>query len=241
MQATHPIQLIPPIYPRLGLDVVGMARTGSGKTAAFVLPMIARLGQHASRHGCRGIILSPTRELCLQTYHVVTEFAGRSQTDLRVACLLGGEALDAQFEALASNQDLIVATPGRLMHHLHQVSGFTLQLVETMVFDEADRLFEMGFADQLREILSRLPESRQTLLFSATMPRMLVEFARAGLREPELVRLDVDTKVSPRSIAQLLPRPRGGQARRALVFTERSPPHGSHRGLRGHQAPRRVS
>lgn len=105
--------------------------------------------------------------------------------------------MEAQFEQLASNPDIIVATPGRLMHHLKEVSGFDLRSVEYCVFDEADRLFEMGFAEQLSEILSRMPSSRQTLLFSATMPRLLADFARAGLKEPELIRLDADTRVSP--------------------------------------------
>ena len=179
-----------------GIDIVGMARTGSGKTAAFVIPMLEKLKAHApTAQSARAIILSPTRELALQTHKVVQEL-GRN-LDLRTAVLVGGDSMEAQFAELAASPDVIVATPGRLVHHLSEIEGFSLKGVEYVVFDEADRLFEMGFADQLREILGAMPPSRQALLFSATMPRVLAEFARAGLRDPELVRLDADTKVSP--------------------------------------------
>ncbi|KAL4420282.1 hypothetical protein ABPG77_005622 [Micractinium sp. CCAP 211/92] len=178
-----------------GLDVVGMARTGSGKTAAFVIPLVERLKAHSSKAGARAVILSPTRELALQTHKVVKEL-GR-HTDLRTAVLVGGDSMEAQFAELAAFPDIIVATPGRLVHHLQEVEGMSLRGCEYLVFDEADRLFEMGFADQLKQILSAVGHSRQTLLFSATMPKALAEFARAGLKEPELVRLDADTKISP--------------------------------------------
>lgn len=179
-----------------GVDVVGMARTGSGKTAAFVIPMLEKLKAHApTSQGARAVILSPTRELSLQTHKVVKEL-GR-HIDLRTAVLVGGDSMEAQFAELAAAPDIIVATPGRIAHHLAEVDGFSLKFVEYLVFDEADRLFEMGFAEQLHEIMKSMPSSRQTLLFSATMPRLLAEFARAGLRDPELVRLDADTKLSP--------------------------------------------
>lgn len=179
-----------------GVDVVGMARTGSGKTAAFVIPMLEKLkGHQPTGQGARAVILSPTRELALQTHKVVKEL-GRNM-DFRTAVLVGGDSMEAQFAELAAAPDVILATPGRLVHHLTEIEGFNLKSVEYLVFDEADRLFEMGFADQLREIMSAMPPSRQTLLFSATMPRLLAEFARAGLRDPELVRLDADSKLSP--------------------------------------------
>jgi ATP-dependent RNA helicase DDX54/DBP10 len=106
-----------------------------------------------------------------------------------------GENMDTQFAALASNPDVIIATPGRLLHLIIE-SKLELKSTDYLVFDEADRLFEMGFAEQLREILSRVPEHRQTVLFSATLPKILVDFARAGLINPSLIRLDVDTKIS---------------------------------------------
>jgi ATP-dependent RNA helicase DDX54/DBP10 len=175
-------------------DVVGMARTGSGKTAAFVIPMIQRLKAHSARVGARALIISPSRELALQTMKVVKEL-GRG-TDLRTVLIVGGESLEDQFKTMTSNPDIIIATPGRLLH-LKVEMKFDLSSIQYVVFDEADRLYEMGFAAQLAEILHGLPTSRQTLLFSATLPKTLVEFARAGLQEPVLVRLDGETKISP--------------------------------------------
>ncbi|KAF1996878.1 DEAD-domain-containing protein [Amniculicola lignicola CBS 123094] len=177
-----------------GQDVVGMARTGSGKTAAFVIPMIEKLKTHSAKVGARGIILSPSRELALQTLKVVKEF-GRG-TDLRTILLVGGDSLEEQFSSMTTNPDIIIATPGRFLH-LQVEMQLDLSSVRYIVFDEADRLFEMGFAAQLAEILHALPTSRQTLLFSATLPASLVEFARAGLQEPTLIRLDAESKVSP--------------------------------------------
>ncbi|KAI8610557.1 P-loop containing nucleoside triphosphate hydrolase protein [Chytriomyces sp. MP71] len=174
-------------------DVVAMARTGSGKTAAFLIPLLERLKTHSARVGARGLILTPSRELALQTLKFIKEMG--KHTDLRSVMLVGGGTMDDQFAALANNPDIIIATPGRLMHLLIEMN-LDLRTVEYVVFDEADRLFEMGFAEQLREILYKLPESRQTLLFSATLPKLLVDFAKAGLTDPALIRLDVDTKIS---------------------------------------------
>lgn len=177
-----------------GEDVVGMARTGSGKTAAFVVPMVEKLREHSAKVGARAVILSPSRELALQTLKVVKEL-GRG-TDLKSVLLVGGDSLEEQFGLMASNPDIVIATPGRFLH-LKVEMALDLSSVRYVVFDEADRLFEMGFAAQLTEILHALPQSRQTLLFSATLPKSLVEFARAGLQEPTLIRLDAESKVSP--------------------------------------------
>ncbi|KAF8026524.1 hypothetical protein BT93_F3113 [Corymbia citriodora subsp. variegata] len=178
-----------------GIDVVAMARTGSGKTAAFLVPMLERLKQHLPQGGVRALILSPTRDLALQTLKFTKEL-GRFM-DLRTSLLVGGDSMESQFEELAQNPDIIIATPGRLMHHLSEVDDMTLRTVEYVVFDEADCLFGMGFAEQLHKILSQLSENRQTLLFSATLPSALAEFAKAGLRDPQLVRLDLETRISP--------------------------------------------
>ncbi|KAI9186198.1 hypothetical protein LWI28_014761 [Acer negundo] len=178
-----------------GLDVVAMARTGSGKTAAFLIPMLQRLNQHVPQGGVRALILSPTRDLALQTLKFTKEL-GR-HTDLRTSLLVGGDSMESQFEELAQNPDTIIATPGRLMHHLSEVDDMSLKTVEYVVFDEADCLFGMGFAEQLHKILTQLSENRQTLLFSATLPSALAEFAKAGLRDPHLVRLDLETRISP--------------------------------------------
>ncbi|OLL24361.1 ATP-dependent RNA helicase dbp10 [Neolecta irregularis DAH-3] len=159
-----------------GRDVVGMARTGSGKTAAFVIPMIEKLKTHTAkailqRVGARAIIMSPSRELAIQSLKVVRELG--KGTDLKSALLVGGDSLEDQFGLMVNNPDMQVAL---VFFHLI--------------------LFEMGFASQLSEVLYKLPDSRQTLLFSATLPKSLVEFAKAGLQEPILVRLDVDNKIS---------------------------------------------
>jgi ATP-dependent RNA helicase DDX54/DBP10 len=175
-------------------DVVGMARTGSGKTAAFVIPMIEKLKSHSTKVGARGLILSPSRELALQTLKVVKELG--KGTDLKSVLLVGGDSLEEQFAMMAGNPDIVIATPGRFLH-LKVEMNLDLYSIRYVVFDEADRLFEMGFAAQLTEILHGLPANRQTLLFSATLPKSLVEFARAGLQEPTLVRLDTESKISP--------------------------------------------
>ncbi|XP_034565508.1 ATP-dependent RNA helicase DDX54 [Notolabrus celidotus] len=176
-----------------GKDMVAMARTGSGKTAAFLVPMFEKLKAPQAQTGARALILAPTRELALQTMKFTKELG--KFTGLKTALILGGDRMDDQFAALHENPDIIIGTPGRLMHVIKEMN-LKLHSMEYVVFDEADRLFEMGFAEQLQEIIRRLPDTRQTLLFSATLPKMLVEFARAGLTEPVLVRLDVDSKLS---------------------------------------------
>ena len=176
-----------------GKDVVAMARTGSGKTAAFLVPMLEKLKAHCAKTGARGLVLSPTRELAMQTFKFARQFA--KFTDLRISMILGGDSMESQFEKMHSNPDVLIATPGRLLHVLVEMKA-KLSEVEYVVFDEADRLFELGFQEQLNEIVNRLPEHRQTLLFSATLPKLLIEFAKAGLNQPELVRLDVETKLS---------------------------------------------
>eukprot|EP01147_Barroeca_monosierra_P002223 gene2223-5234_t len=178
-----------------GQDVVGMARTGSGKTAAFIIPMLERLKVHSAKVGIRGLIMSPTRELAEQTFKFLKDLGRR--TDLKIALILGGDSMDDQFGWIHANPDIVVATPGRFLHLLVEME-LKLTCVEYVVFDEADQLFEKGFEEHLREILMRLPDHRQTLLFSATLPKKLIEFARAGLKEPTLVRLDADTKLSER-------------------------------------------
>ncbi|XP_041971231.1 ATP-dependent RNA helicase DDX54 [Aricia agestis] len=178
-------------------DVVAMARTGSGKTACFVLPILERLlsADAKIKHGnnLRALILSPTRELALQTLRFVRELG--KFTGLTSAAILGGESIEQQFGVMSgTTPDIVVATPGRFLHICIEMN-LKLDNIKVVVFDEADRLFELGFGEQLREIVARLPSSRQTLLFSATLPKMLVEFAKAGLSDPVLIRLDVDWKL----------------------------------------------
>eukprot|EP01135_Chromosphaera_perkinsii_P006935 Nk52_evm23s628 gene=Nk52_evmTU23s628 len=175
-----------------GRDVVAMARTGSGKTAAFLIPLFEKLQQRTGVAGHRAVVLSPTRELAIQTLRFAKEIGKYS--GLKCCLIVGGDSIEDQFAALHENPDIIVATPGRFLHILMEM-GIGLKQAEYVVFDEADRLFEMGFAEQLKEIITKLPEVRQTVLFSATLPPTVVEFAQAGLTEPQLVRLDADTKL----------------------------------------------
>lgn len=195
-------------------DVVGMARTGSGKTAAFVIPMIEKLKTHSTKVGSRALIMSPSRELALQTLKVVKELG--KGTDIKCVLLVGGDSIEEQFGMMASNPDVIIATPGRFLH-LKVEMNLDLSSIQYVVFDEADRLFEMGFAAQLQEILFALPASRQTLLFSATLPKSLVEFARAGLQEPSLVRLDAESKISPDLQSAFFP-VKAGEKEGSLLF-----------------------
>jgi ATP-dependent RNA helicase DDX54/DBP10 len=144
-----------------GQDVVAMARTGSGKTAAFLLPLFERLKAHSYTVGVRAVILSPTRELAVQTHKFCLELSHFVTPKFQFCCLVGGDAMEDQFEMLSHNPDCLVATPGRLQHILAETQ-LGLGRVEYVVFDEADRLFEMGFATQIHAILAPMPESKQT-------------------------------------------------------------------------------
>ncbi|XP_064535609.1 ATP-dependent RNA helicase DDX54 [Drosophila montana] len=180
-----------------GRDVVAMAKTGSGKTACFLIPMFEKLQRREPTKGARALILSPTRELAVQTYKFIKDL-GRFM-ELKTILVLGGDSMDSQFSAIHTCPDVIVATPGRFLHLCVEMD-LKLNSIEYVVFDEADRLFEMGFGEQLNETLHRLPSSRQMVMFSATLPKLLVEFARAGLSDPVLIRLDVESKL-PETLA----------------------------------------
>lgn len=170
-----------------------MAKTGSGKTASFLIPLFEKLKQRQIKStGPRALILSPTRELAIQTFKFIKELG--KFLDLKTILVLGGDSMDSQFSAIHQNPDILVATPGRFLHVCMEMD-LKLSTVHYVVFDEADRLFEMGFGEQLNETIRRLPESRQTVLFSATLPKLLVDFAKAGLSDPVLLRLDVDSKI----------------------------------------------
>ena len=192
----HPTPIQRKAIPLLmqGADIVAMARTGSGKTAAFTIPMIQRLREHSAVVGMRGVVFSPTRELALQTLRHFRQLA--KHTNLRATSLTGGDTLHGQFEALAENPDVVVSSPGRLLHITEEVGQNLLARVQVCVLDEADRLFEMGFQAQIVALLKRVPERAQRCLFSATMPTILAEFTEAGLHNPVVVRLDSEMKLS---------------------------------------------
>ncbi|XP_058828790.1 ATP-dependent RNA helicase DDX54 [Topomyia yanbarensis] len=175
-----------------GRDVVAMAKTGSGKTACFLIPLFEKLKQREVKNGARALILTPTRELAIQTFKFIKQLG--KFLDLKTILVLGGDSMDSQFAAIHTLPDIIVATPGRFLHLCVEMN-LKLSSVEYCVFDEADRLFEMGFGEQLTETLKRLPDGRQMVLFSATLPKLMVEFAKAGLSDPTLIRLDVESKI----------------------------------------------
>jgi len=160
-----------------GQDLIGVAQTGTGKTFAFGIPMIERL----MLAGGRGLILLPTRELALQVDENLRKVGSR--LGLRTAALIGGEAMGHQIQSLKRNPHILIATPGRLIDHLKR-GLVKLNDVKVLVLDEADRMLDMGFAPQLEEIMKRLPKERQTVLFSATMPREILKLASAHMVSP---------------------------------------------------------
>lgn len=176
-----------------GNDVVAMARTGSGKTAAFLIPLLNFLKTHSKIVGIRGLIFSPTRELALQILRFGIQLG--KYLGLRWAAIVGGNSLDQQFEDLASNPDVVVATPGRLLHIVEEAS-IKLYNVKCLILDEADRLFELGLQPQIVALMKMIPDNAQRALFSATMPSVLAEFTSAGLTNPIVIRLDAEMKLS---------------------------------------------
>ena len=173
-----------------GKDVLGCAQTGTGKTAAFALPILQRLYQSPPRRNAkviRSLILSPTRELALQTYENFLLYG--KGLGLDVAVIFGGVGQGGQVEALHRGADIVVACPGRLLDLMGQ-GLVRLDWVEIFVLDEADRMLDMGFIHDVRKIVRCLPDERQTLLFSATMPPEVEKLALDLLTDPENVKVD---------------------------------------------------
>ncbi len=170
-----------------GRDVVGIAQTGTGKTAAFALPILHHLAgnrQRPERKSCRVLVLSPTRELSGQIVDSFETYGRHLQVS--VTLTIGGVPMGRQVRALANGIDVLVATPGRLLD-LVQNSALRLDRVEVFVLDEADRMLDMGFIHDIRKIVAKIPAKRQTLFFSATMPSEIEDLARAMLRNPARV------------------------------------------------------
>jgi ATP-dependent RNA helicase RhlE len=159
-----------------GKDLVGLAQTGTGKTLAFGIPLV-----QAALRGKKGLIILPTRELALQVEEVLHKIG--TPLGLKTALLIGGTSIYRQVQALQRNPSIIVGTPGRIIDHLQQKT-VSLHNVAILVLDEADRMFDMGFAPQLNRILSEVPRERQTMLFSATMPDNIVKLANAQMKLP---------------------------------------------------------
>ena len=167
-----------------GRDVIGLAQTGTGKTAAFTLPLVDQLRSGPSR--TRAVVLTPTRELCMQVEESIQKYAQHSP--LSVVAIYGGVPLDPQQKALRGGTDLVVATPGRLIDHLER-QNIVFDDLEILVLDEADRMLDMGFAPQINRLVAEMPRYRQTLLFSATMPPEVEVLARKYLRKPVVVQI----------------------------------------------------
>jgi len=170
-----------------GHDLMVSSQTGSGKTAAFMLPALHRIAQQSGNGGVgvQVLVLAPTRELALQVTEA-TQSYGRNLPGLRTATVVGGMPYGAQLKALSRRVDVLVATPGRLIDHL-QAGRVKLNTVHTLVLDEADRMLDMGFIEDIETIISRLPQERQTLLFSATLDGTVARLAERMMREPQRI------------------------------------------------------
>jgi ATP-dependent RNA helicase RhlE len=171
-----------------GTDIIACAQTGTGKTAAFVLPILDRLSHErpAQKRAVRSLILTPTRELAVQIERSILGY-GRF-TDLKALAVYGGVGINAQISALARGVDIVVATPGRLIDHL-QRNTIRLGRVEVLVLDEADRMLDMGFVKDVRRIVNGLPKNRQTMLFSATISPEVKTLAADMLKSPKMIQI----------------------------------------------------
>jgi len=185
----HPTPIQAAVIPTAltGCDVVGLAQTGSGKTAAFVIPMAERLVHHEGiAKSPLGLILCPTREIALQTKAFLDLFG--KHHDLTTTCVIGGVKMNPQIRDLQNGPDIVVATPGRLVDHMEHRT-VSLSQVKELVLDEADHMLDMGFLPQITRILDAVPRQRRTMMFSATMPPPIERLAQRYLTEPK--RIDI--------------------------------------------------
>jgi len=181
-----------------GHDVVGLAHTGTGKTAAFVLPILHRLMQ-GGRKRVRALVVAPTRELAEQIHEAIGTLGRR--TGLKSVTIYGGVGFNPQMDKLKRGAEIVVACPGRLLDHLNQ-GTVDLSHLEVLVLDEADRMFDLGFLPDIRKIIKHVPTKRQTLLFSATMPDDILHLAHEVLKAP--VTVQVDATGPPSTVSHLL-------------------------------------
>jgi len=181
-----------------GRDVLALAQTGSGKTAAFALPLIQQLltQRRPAQRLAQALVLVPTRDLAVQVGEVLRDLARAAPDALKVSVAFGGVSINPQMMALRGGTDVMVATPGRLLD-LVEHNALSLDGVRTLVLDEADRLLDLGFAEELQRILALLPARRQNLFFSATFPDSVRELAEHLLHEPERITLSLDAGPAP--------------------------------------------
>jgi ATP-dependent RNA helicase RhlE len=180
-----------------GSDLIGCAETGSGKTAAFLLPLIQRLRKKGSIPGIRALIIAPTRELALQIESAYRQLALKDSP--KCVVIIGGASMQRQKESLRRGAGVVIATPGRLIDHLER--GLDISRVDVLVLDEADRMLDMGFWPSIKRVLAKLPVSRQTLLFSATMSSAIEKMARTLMRDPKMIEVGKRGLV-PRTVEQ---------------------------------------
>ena len=216
-----PIQSIAVPVGLTGRDICGAAETGSGKTAAFLIPAMERLLHKTSRvPGCRILVLLPTRELAKQCVDTAEKLLRMCPCgSIKLIGLIGGEPLNEQRALLIKNKpDVVIATPGRLLDHLKQTPSFSLDHVDVLILDEADRMLEAGFEDELKEIVQNCPRSRQTLLFSATMTDKVDTLAGLSLQRP--VKLFIDSPgMLPQRLEQHFVKVKRESDRLALLFS----------------------
>jgi len=179
-----------------GKDIIGIAQTGTGKTHSFAIPMVQRLAQ---KQGI-GLVLAPTRELAIQIDEAYQPIA--LSFGMRTACLIGGAPMDPQTEALRKNPRIVIATPGRLLDHMSRWNVLPDD-VSMLVLDEADRMLDMGFAPQIDKILRFLPKDRQTMLFSATIPKEIMGMAAKHMKLPVCVEIAPSGTTAERIIQEL--------------------------------------
>lgn len=190
-----------------GKDLIGAAKTGSGKTLAFLIPVIELLhkSQFGTRNGTGAIIISPTRELAMQIYGVAKDVYSNGKHSQTYGLIMGGANRRTEAERLAKGVNLIIATPGRLLDHLQNTKGFVFRNLLAFVMDEADRILEQGFEDDLRQILKILPKERQTMLFSATQTKKVEDIARTSINPKNAVYVEVpsdDTQATASGLEQ---------------------------------------
>lgn len=190
-------QAIPAVLE--GRDLLGCAQTGTGKTAAFAVPIIQLLSEQQSKTNAvrriRSLILTPTRELALQISDNIKAYS--QYTDIRCSAIVGGVSQKVQERALNHGADIIIATPGRLIDLLSQ-KRIDLQYVQILVLDEADRMLDMGFINDVKKIVSKMPSKKQTLFFSATMPPEISKMVKSILVNPVKVEITpVSSTVDP--------------------------------------------
>jgi ATP-dependent RNA helicase RhlE len=227
-----------------GRDVVGIAQTGTGKTAAFALPILNHIHhkrQRPDRKSCRVLVLSPTRELSGQIADSFRTY-GRHIRPLAIELAIGGLPINRQIRAMSRGAEVLVATPGRLLDLIHQ-RALSLNRLEVLVLDEADRMLDMGFIHDIRKIVAMLPKNRQTLFFSATMPQQIVDLARQMLRDPARVSVTPQATTAERIAQRVILTEKASKTAllaevlraepidRVLVFTRTK--HGADKVVRG--------